>query len=261
MAPAFARLARRLLILVELKGGNDGLNTAVPFADPAYARLRPRLALGRDSVPAVSESAGLHPSLERLMPLWRDGELAIVQGVGYPDPNLSHFRSIEIWDTASRSHEYLEEGWLARAFAKHPSPRAYATDGVVIGSADLGPLAGRGVRAIALASPEAFLRSARLARGADRPGANSALARVLGVEREIARSAERLEPRGELRTAFPAGAFGAAVKTAAGSRPTRGAPPRSGSRFPGSIPTPTRRECTRSCCGNWARASRHCARP
>jgi len=206
---------RRLLILVELKGGNDGLNTVVPFADPAYARLRPRLAIARDTLLALSESAGLHPSLETLMPLWKDGQLAIVQGVGYPDPNLSHFRSIEIWDTASKSSEYLDDGWLSRAFAANPSPADYAADGVIVGSADLGPLAGKGARAIALTNPEDYLRSARLARGGDRLSPNPALAHVLKIERDIARSAERLDPGRELRAAFPAGPFGAAARTAA----------------------------------------------
>jgi uncharacterized protein (DUF1501 family) len=206
---------RRLLILVELKGGNDGLNTVVPRRDPAYARLRPRLALPPDSLLAVSESTGLHPSLAGLMPAWAEGHLAIVQGVGYPEPNLSHFRSIEIWDTASRSDEYREEGWLARAFTVHPSPPDFAADGVVVGSSDLGPLAGGRARAIALTDPEAFLASARLARDAEGGGRNPALAHILRVERDIRQSAGRLEPRRDLRTTFPAGTFGAAVRTAA----------------------------------------------
>lgn len=213
--PVAASSPRRLLVLVELKGGNDGLNTVVPIADPAYARLRPRLAMARDALLAISETAGLHPSLGKLMPLWKDGQLAIVQGVGYPDPNLSHFRSIEIWDTASRSNEYLDDGWLARAFARNPSPAAFAADGVVVGSPDLGPLSGAGVRAIALASPEDFLRNARLAKGDGRVSGSPSLSHVLKVERDIARSAERLDPGRDLRTGFPAGPFGAAAKTAA----------------------------------------------
>ena len=90
-------------------------------------------------------------------------ELAVLQGVGYPEPNLSHFRSIEIWDTASKSAEYLQDGWLTRAFAARPAPRGFAADGVIIGSGDLGPLAGGGTRAIALANTEQFLRRAKLA--------------------------------------------------------------------------------------------------
>jgi uncharacterized protein (DUF1501 family) len=113
---------RRLLILVELKGGNDGLNTVIPYADPLYRQLRPRLGIERDAVLKLTDATGLHPSLGKLLPAWEKRELAIVEGVGYPHPNLSHFRSIEIWDTASKADEYLAEGWLARAFAASPSP-------------------------------------------------------------------------------------------------------------------------------------------
>jgi len=118
LAHAERATSRRLLVLVELKGGNDGLNTVVPFADPLYATLRPRIALPREQLVALDERTALHPSLAPLEPSWKAGELAVVQGVGYADPNLSHFRSIEIWDSASRSDEYVATGWLARALAQ-----------------------------------------------------------------------------------------------------------------------------------------------
>jgi uncharacterized protein (DUF1501 family) len=210
-----AAVTRSLLILVELKGGNDGLNTVIPYADARYAKLRPRIAIAREQVLPLSEAAGLHPSLESLLPVWRAGELAVVQGVGYPDPNLSHFRSIEIWDTASRSDEYLDEGWLTRAFVRFPSPAGFAADGVVVGAADLGPLSGAGARTIALTSPEQFLRTARLARSEGGATRNVALAHILKVERDILTSAERLNPGREFSSEFPAGPFGTAVKSAA----------------------------------------------
>ena len=84
----------KLLVLVELKGGNDGLNTVVPYANSEYYNLRPRLAVARDQVLQLDADTGLHPSLQALMPLWEARELAVVQGVGYPGANLSHFRSI-----------------------------------------------------------------------------------------------------------------------------------------------------------------------
>src|SRR5580704_13358893 len=142
----------KLLILVELKGGNDGLNTVIPFADPAYAALRPKIGIRREQVVQLDERTGLHPALQPLMSMWAGKQLAIVQGVSYPQPNLSHFRSIEIWDTASRSDQYLHEGWLTRAFAQHAVPPSFVADGVVIGSAEMGPLSS-GARAIALVNP------------------------------------------------------------------------------------------------------------
>ena len=203
---------RRLLILIELKGGNDGLNTVVPHADDQYYRLRPRLAL-REVLELDSRTA-LHPALKPLLPLWQARELAIVQGVGYPGPNLSHFRSIEIWDTASKSNEYLTEGWLARAFAGQPVPRDFAADGVAVGGNEMGPLAGSGVRAIALNDPAAFLRRARLASPTGK-GYNAALNHILRVEADIAQAASRLHGGATFATEFPRGAFGNAVRVAA----------------------------------------------
>jgi len=141
-----------LLVLIELKGGNDGLNTLIPYADARYYRLRPKIGVPRDKVIPLDERTGLHPSLADLMPLWQDRSLAIVQGVGYPTPNLSHYRSMEIWDTASRSDQYLRTGWLTRAFVSEPVPARFAADGVVIGSAEMGPLA-NGARTLALTDP------------------------------------------------------------------------------------------------------------
>jgi uncharacterized protein (DUF1501 family) len=206
---------RRLLVLVELKGGNDGLNTVVPYADPLYAKLRPKLAIERDQVIQLTERAGFNPSLAPLKPVWDARELAVVQGVGYPDPNLSHFRSIEIWDTASKSDEYLDEGWLARAFERSPRPASFAADGVVVGAGGMGPLTGRSVRALALASPEQFLRNARLARSEPDSANNAALAHILRVEHDVRVSAERLHPGRSFAAAFPQGPFGIAAGTAA----------------------------------------------
>jgi uncharacterized protein (DUF1501 family) len=213
-AAALAQPSRKLLVLVELRGGNDGLNTVIPYNDPRYAGLRPRVGIPRDQVVQLTQDVGLHPSLEKMRPLWDARELAIVQGVGYPQPNLSHFRSIEIWDTGSRSDEYLDAGWLARAFARSPSPASFAADGVVVGAGSMGPLAGGSARCIALTDPAQFLRNARLARG-EGESANAALAHILRVQRDVRASAEKITAEHRFETPFPAGAFGNAVNTAA----------------------------------------------
>lgn len=215
LAAAGATPYQRLLILVELKGGNDGLNTVVPYADPDYYRLRPRIGIRREEVLPISERLGFHPSLQALLPLWQARELAVVQGVGYPNPNLSHFRSIEIWDTASNSEETLQRGWLARTFTSTPPSAAFAADGVVVGGQDMGPLLG-GRRVVALSSPEQFTRLARLAEGggATRGGP---LAHIQRVEADIRQAAAKLNSGGppfNFVTGFPQGGFGAAVRTA-----------------------------------------------
>lgn len=213
---AFAQAAdfRNLLILIELKGANDGLNTVIPFEDKMYSELRPRIAIPRDQVLQLSPGTGLHPSLKPLMALWEQKELAIVQGIGYPDPNLSHFRSIEIWDTASKSDEYLDDGWLTRAFKTQPVPKSFAADGIVVGSSDMGPLAGQGTRAIAVSNTESFLRQARLARPVE-DQRNAALRHILAVERDIVQAAGKLNANHTFKTEFPQGGFGNQVKTAA----------------------------------------------
>ena len=137
----------------------------------------------------------------------------MLQGVGYPEPNLSHFRSIEIWDTASRSEEYLQEGWLTRAFATQPVPRAFAADGVIVGANDLGPLAGGGTRALAIADTEQFLRRARLAQPAA-AARNKALAHILKVEADVVQAASHLDGNATLATEFPRTGFGNAIRTA-----------------------------------------------
>ena len=203
-----------LLVLIELKGANDGLNTVIPYADLRYLELRPRLAIAREQVLQLDEQTGLHPALQPLLPLWQNKELAIVQGLGYPNPNLSHFRSIEIWDTASKSEEYLDAGWLARVFAQTPAPRQFAADGVVVGSSDMGPLSGQGVRTIALADTAQFLRNAKLAQpGSDQR--NAALKHILAVENEIVHAASKLNSNRVFKTEFPRNGFGNQVRTAA----------------------------------------------
>lgn len=203
----------RIVILIELKGGNDGLNTVVPFADPMYAQLRPTLALAQDQVLRLDDRTGLHPQLKPMLALWDKSELAIVQGVGYPQPNLSHFRSIEIWETASRSNEYVTEGWLARGLKNATgAPSRFTADGVRIGSSDLGPLAG--ARAVSLTNPEVFIDQARLASPRTAQG-NAALQHLLRVEADVSQAAEGLRADSfAFSTTFPQGQFGLAVRAA-----------------------------------------------
>lgn len=205
---------RNRLVLIELKGGNDGLNTLVPYANPTYYALRPKLAIPRDQVVGLTDSVGLHPSLAPLLPFWKHRQLAVLQGVGYPAPNLSHFRSIEIWDTASKSEEYLQDGWLTRTFGTAPTPKNFVADGVIIGSSDLGPLAGGGTRAIALANTEQFLRRARLATS-EGQSRNKALQHILKVEADILQAASHLSADRTFTTEFPQNGFGNAIRTAA----------------------------------------------
>jgi uncharacterized protein (DUF1501 family) len=113
-----------ILVVVQLTGGNDGLNTVVPFADPDYAKLRNALRIPKANLKKVNDAIGLHPSLDGLAKLLEDGALSIVQGVGYPNPSQSHFRSMDIWQTAMLD-ENASEGWLGRALKEMPKAPSF----------------------------------------------------------------------------------------------------------------------------------------
>jgi uncharacterized protein (DUF1501 family) len=105
-----------ILVVLQMAGGNDGVNTVVPYANDFYRKARPRLGLAETKVLKINDEIALHPSLAGFKALYDAGQLAIVQGVGYPNPNRSHFRSTEIWQTASDSNKYESHGWLGRYF-------------------------------------------------------------------------------------------------------------------------------------------------
>src|SRR6202030_1011669 len=107
-----------VLVVVELDGGNDALNTVVPFADPNYVKLRRKLKLNPKTLVRLNDALGLHPSLRPLDRLLQAGQLAVIPGVGYPNPNRSHFESMAIWHTARFNAEDRKGyGWLGQAMS------------------------------------------------------------------------------------------------------------------------------------------------
>ena len=125
--------AGRSLVVIQLTGGNDGLNTVVPYADSAYRAARPTLAHAGDKVLHLTETVGLNPSMAGMKSLYDKGRLAIIQGVGYPNPNHSHFRSMEIWQTAE-PEKVASEGWVGRYLDAIRSGRTSPLTGINIGS-------------------------------------------------------------------------------------------------------------------------------
>jgi uncharacterized protein (DUF1501 family) len=109
------------LVIVELQGGNDGLNTVIPFSDAQYYKLRPTLAIQPNSVLKLNSNVGLHPSMTGLQGLYNDGKLAIVQGVCYPNPSLSHFEASDIWQSAQPTLKGGRSGWVARSLDAQPA--------------------------------------------------------------------------------------------------------------------------------------------
>ncbi|MFO0964885.1 MAG: DUF1501 domain-containing protein [Gemmataceae bacterium] len=154
-----------ILVVVQLTGGNDGLNTVIPHANPEYARLRPTLRQSRDAVLRINDEFGLHPSLRGLSELLNDNALGIVQGVGYPNPSQSHFRSMDIWHAASMA-DTLTEGWIGKSLRHLPAAASYH----LAGNNEPAPLAltGAPVRVPSIRSLDDFRLRTEAASAAER---------------------------------------------------------------------------------------------
>jgi uncharacterized protein (DUF1501 family) len=113
-APGYVPAGNKVVVVLQLSGGNDGLNTVIPVRNDIYYKARPRLGVLKANALSLTDEAGLHPSLTAFKELYDDGSLAILNNVGYPNPDRSHFRSMDIWHTASSSQEYWNTGWLGR---------------------------------------------------------------------------------------------------------------------------------------------------
>jgi uncharacterized protein (DUF1501 family) len=155
-----------ILVVIQLTGGNDGLNTVIPFKDPDYRKLRPTLAQPVGQIKKIDDEIGLHPQMDGLAGLLQDQALCVVQGVGYPNPTQSHFRSMDIWQAGSTA-ETLTEGWIGKALKKLP---AGTPSFHLAGSNESAPLAlsGAPVRVPSITSLEEFQLRVLAASGADK---------------------------------------------------------------------------------------------
>jgi uncharacterized protein (DUF1501 family) len=144
-----------ILVVLQMAGGNDGINTVVPFSNDYYHNARPRLAISPTDVLKLNDTIGLHPSLTGFKGLYDGGNLAIVQGVGYPNPNRSHFRSTEIWQTASDSEKFEKYGWIGRYF-DNACPGCDPTVGVSIGNQMPQAFAAKTPTGISLQNPQSY---------------------------------------------------------------------------------------------------------
>jgi uncharacterized protein (DUF1501 family) len=123
----------RTLIVVQMAGGNDGLNTIVPYTDGTYYQARPTLAVAASSVLPLNERLGMNPSLKALQPLWQQNKLAVVEGVGYPNPNLSHFASMDIWQTLDLNGQGAQ-GWLGKYVAGYVDKDGHPFQSLAVGT-------------------------------------------------------------------------------------------------------------------------------
>ncbi len=127
----------KILVVVQLIGGNDGLNTVVPHKLDGYSKARRALRLASGQIHKISDEIGLHPSMGEMAKLVEAGRVSIVQGVGYPNPDRSHFRSMEIWETAKLEYGALETGWLGRTLDANPAAAGSDIAGLHVGTRSL----------------------------------------------------------------------------------------------------------------------------
>lgn len=124
----------KILVVIEMAGGNDGLNTVVPYADAAYALARPNIGLKAGDVIKIGDKLGLHPAMKSLGAMFEKGQVAVVNGVGYPNPNRSHFHSMDIWQSGDPEMKLRERsGWLARYFDADGHYKGNPLLGIVMG--------------------------------------------------------------------------------------------------------------------------------
>lgn len=117
-----------ILVVVQLTGGNDGLNTVIPFKDETYAKYRPTIKVPADRVRKLNDEIGLHPAMDGMAELYQDKALSVIQAVGYPNPSQSHFRSMDIWHAASTA-DTLNEGWIGKALKTMNCPAFHIAGG------------------------------------------------------------------------------------------------------------------------------------
>ncbi len=143
------------IVFVQLNGGNDGLNTFIPYDNPLYYDLRTKIALSKDAVIGKNNGMAFHPSLKDFAQMQQNGDLTVIQNVGYPEPIRSHFRSQEIWQTAADSNKYINEGWLGRYLDLQCNGHQ-ATAGINLDSIDNLALKGMEPNSITVKDPNRF---------------------------------------------------------------------------------------------------------
>lgn len=148
-------IGEQCVVFIQLNGGNDGLNTFIPFEDPLYYEYRTKIALSKNDILSKNKGMGFHPALKDFATMQQNGDLTIIQNVGYPQPNRSHFRSQEIWQTASDSNKYLNNGWLGR-YLDLQCQEHQPTAGINIDAIDNLSLKGNEPNSITVKDPNRF---------------------------------------------------------------------------------------------------------
>lgn len=215
----------RSLVLIELDGGNDGLNTVIPYDDSIYHTRRSTLRVASGWIPvgtatvrtgaattATGYALGLNPVMSWFNPAWAAGELAIVLGLGMDNPNRSHFRGIDIWNQGTSSATTASDGWMRRVLAPTTPPPDFAAHAVVLSRASSNPIGGATVRTLAMKSPAGFITDADRLKSYTMPSSTDALRHVIRTNNDIVAARElfktKLATVPTFTATYPTGSFG-----------------------------------------------------
>lgn len=144
----------KVVVILQLSGGNDGLNTVIPVRNDIYYKSRPGLGIARDKALPLTDEVALHPALTSFKAVYDEGSLGVLNSVGYPNPDRSHFRSMDIWHTASQSNEYLNTGWVGRYLDAQCSGCDKPTQALEIDDVLSLALKGENIKGLALKDPK-----------------------------------------------------------------------------------------------------------
>jgi uncharacterized protein (DUF1501 family) len=211
----------KTLVIIQLSGGNDGLNTVVPFRNDIYYKSRPTIGIAQDKVLKLNDEVGLNPAMLGLRELYDKGLVSIVNNVGYPNPDRSHFRSMDIWHTASESTEYLSTGWIGRYLDANCEGNCVPYQALEIDDTLSLSMKGQKVKALAVQDPEKLYKQisgemmSRITK--NKPADNNEnVAYLYKTLAETASSAEFLHQKSKIyktTAQYPQGELGQRLKT------------------------------------------------
>lgn len=216
----------KILIVIQLSGGNDGLNTVIPYRNDVYYKSRPKLGMNRDKVLSMNDELGLHPALSGFKNLYDEGYLSVLNEVGYPNPDRSHFRSMDIWQTASGSERVLQTGWLGRYLDAQCDGSGQHPGAIEVDDTLSLTLKGSQIRGMTVPDPSRLYASAhdpffsKLAElhSHDIPASSDNLGYLYKTLRETTASADYIYQHSKIyssRKAYPDTPFGKGMKTIA----------------------------------------------
>ncbi|MFT5285199.1 MAG: hypothetical protein ACI8TQ_001361 [Planctomycetota bacterium] len=212
------------LILLQLSGGNDGLSSVIPYADDAYASARKATRFTKDEVLSINDYVGLHPELQFMSDEYSEGRLSIVQGVGYPNPNRSHFKSMDIWHSASEDGRAVKSGWIGRVSEALMKAKVNSERVVHVGGSLPFSLHSNASPAVSFIEPESYrwlgneAEMTDLAEEFGKQAKGGALDHLRGVMRDASASSRRIRDAAagyETTVEYPNGRLASSLRTAA----------------------------------------------